>query len=262
MLSLSRFSAPAATLASTLEWAFSSWHCRFSSSASKASFSFLTFSQRRLYLAVESSDFWRSVWRSWICFFRVEIDGVDPTTFNTWAKACNGHLLLGDLEWPCRSKRGKDPRLSQAFHQSILGGEINRQEIHGLGLGVHRGLPNSPRGDLLALSRAVPNRRSQRLMGGQALPKPEARKRVPTKVEEVEDGVKGEFEDTHDPFEDSKERFEDAIVSLKEDGGGSRVSISLENLLLSLRQVEMAFPKEPNYVYVGEEGGKEGVAPL
>jgi len=43
-------------------------------------------------------------------------------------------------------------------------------------------------------------------------------------IEEAKDGVEDEFEDTHNLFEDSNERFEDAIVNLKEDEGGSRVS--------------------------------------
>ncbi|KAJ8446283.1 hypothetical protein Cgig2_005814 [Carnegiea gigantea] len=57
---------------------------------------------RRLYLAVDSFDFCRSVWRSricsfsrvlelWrsrICFSKTEIDGADFMTFSIWVKAC------------------------------------------------------------------------------------------------------------------------------------------------------------------------------
>ncbi|KAJ8446022.1 hypothetical protein Cgig2_012366 [Carnegiea gigantea] len=66
-----------------------------------ASFSFLNFSERRLYLATDSSDFWRSIWRSpifprrralelsrsWIYVSRVETDGVDLMAFSTSVKA-------------------------------------------------------------------------------------------------------------------------------------------------------------------------------
>ncbi|KAJ8426261.1 hypothetical protein Cgig2_030555 [Carnegiea gigantea] len=59
-------------------------------------------------------------------------------------------------------------RLKEAGPRTyILGGEVSRHEIYGLSLGVHRGLPNSPQGNLLALLGIARSRRSQCLyLGG------------------------------------------------------------------------------------------------
>ncbi|KAJ8431001.1 hypothetical protein Cgig2_025683 [Carnegiea gigantea] len=71
----------------------------------------------------------------------------------------------------------------------------------------------------------------------QLQPSRKARKRIPTKNKEVEDGVEGKVEDTRNPIEDSKEAFEDAIESLKQDGGEAE-PFSLENLFRSRRGFE------------------------
>ncbi|KAJ8421159.1 LOW QUALITY PROTEIN: hypothetical protein Cgig2_018000 [Carnegiea gigantea] len=153
--------------------------------ASKASFSFLTFFQRRLYLAIKSGQGSASPGpRSTNLNLQPLTSGQRPRLAkerknNKEKRSKEGFgltlamaRLLGDLDWLRRATGGKDPRLSHAFHQSILGKEIICQEIHSLGLDVHQGLSNSPRSDLLALSRAAPSWRSQCLMGGRGLPKP------------------------------------------------------------------------------------------
>ncbi|KAJ8423527.1 hypothetical protein Cgig2_030022 [Carnegiea gigantea] len=71
--------------ASTLERASSSWCSKFFRSASRA-FTFFSFSEPRLYLVVTSSNLWRSTSRSNIHLSKVEIDGLDFTTFSARAK--------------------------------------------------------------------------------------------------------------------------------------------------------------------------------
>ncbi|KAJ8439297.1 LOW QUALITY PROTEIN: hypothetical protein Cgig2_018074 [Carnegiea gigantea] len=50
--------------------------------------------------------------------------------------------------------------LVKPSHQRILGGKVGGLEIYDPGLGVHQGLPNSPRGNLRAPSEAVCSGRS------------------------------------------------------------------------------------------------------
>ncbi|KAJ8421110.1 hypothetical protein Cgig2_009239 [Carnegiea gigantea] len=152
LLSLGHFFSSCTASASALEWASSRWHCRSPFSASKASFSFFIFSRRCLYLATNSSDFLHSALRSRIRFSRAEMDRVDHTNFNAGANAWQ--IIL--------QKKSQSLGFRQVLHQGIFDGGISHQEIHGLGLSVHRGLPDSP----LVFLGIAHSRRSQRNVEG------------------------------------------------------------------------------------------------